>query len=1195
MRRSMMRPTRRNPYNPTVAQALHNWLTSNGLLHEASTPSAPAAAPAPKPAAAAPAAIGFPPTFFPTNVTVEQLKALEKKSVTGKGAVIVLYPHDPDEGPTAWFHYSTGDWSRVEGPKDEDPGVYMESYLTEEEFAEKVASSAAAYYAGTSPFDSDDSGPLIKAAPEFIGTAAAPVAAPAPVAGMDLTLLAALQALVAYIKDDATKIGMANAIFSRVVKNSYDHFSSAYPSDFDGYGTPTGRTTFLKKLKELGVMKDYGYSGKLNVTATSPLGEAVAAAWTKDGYTALLATLKASGMKAAKAAKPKKPAASAAAEAAATVGTLGIPAKPTVKSQKVTSIEDSIKILGPLIKEAASKVTSILTESDAGGINMRMKDDIDSSVSIVGATANTVTLVYYKDSFVKAEKTVSVAVPDTAGTIASTIAQAMVYFLVYSHESKGKVTKEPPPEPEPPTVVDGKPLILGATITKASELSALPAETLLSSANAVGQAPVATPTGTILPATVRFLPMPKWDTYYQPLPQSAKTLATEGVVIPAPQAPGWPAVRIAPTLPVYTSLPIGTLIRTDFSGGSNYAVRTLAGSYEKLNSSTGAVSSTPRTPETLVKDADGMMSKGTPVEVYVVKRGKGMVEPAATYLEWVGGKRADSAEAHAQEEAAKVEMLAEVLGIDPRVAALFTPKVLQAMIAQTGIPYMGSTLIPPVPATAKSPLLKKNPGILGGFRSNPERYRDVVRQVLRNPRPSLRDLQDAELLEAAGLPLHGALSRRRNPDGALAEATDTESGIIKGIADALKAALGSAAKPSGSTTVGSSMDAKLSSMYKSGKTSGNPTGYPRPEGSGSLGQYLRYLVAARAIGLWKNYIDPGEREVTRGLSFSSTQANDPSQSVRVNEDGLAQIEVMKSAGVLSTPVAPFDAMKAWLTKQASGSGWFRADVGQPWQASSALTPPSYYEGKASASGSSTDGSSIQHWNTWQRAEGGDGWKGKLPYPSWAAEPWANVEGFSVDYHDPTFQKFTASEWSAPLGGYSGVGSFLLRANTRDPRFVLLPGSTISGGPMKKFEGEGAIVFVTVDEKPLKAEVVSTGGYGNFHLTLEQLAAWIRARPAYPTGPKPVGPAAGIAIHRNPAPTATRVNVREVHALLFPRAKWGPGAVRAWLTRHGMEGLNVEAAGGNWRVPIYAPDAFHPGSIRQRNVGNGIFALVGRPL
>jgi hypothetical protein len=376
-------------------------------------------------------------------------------------------------------------------------------------------------------------------------------------------------------------------------------------------------------------------------------------------------------------------------------------------------------------------------------------------------------------------------------------------------------------------------------------------------------------------------------------------------------------------------------------------------------------------------------------------------------------------------------------------------------------------------------------------------------------------------------------------------------------------------------------------MYGSG-------GHPRPE-SGGLAKYLRYLVAARALGLWKNYIDPGERSVVRGLSFSSTQANDPTQSIRVNSDGLAQIEVMQAAGIITTPVTPYNAMKAWLNKQASGSGWTRADVGQPWTPSSSLTPPSSYEGKFTTLGSYSDKESVRGWNTYQRAEGGSGWKGKLPYPEWAAQPWANVEGFCVDYHDPTYQNFTATEWGATLWGYGTQTTFCLRANTRDPRFVMLPGSGVGSGPMTHFQSEAAIVFVTIDEKPLKAEVILIGG-GDARLAEQQLWAWIRARPAYPTGPKPVGPAAGVVLHRNPRPAqTTRLTMREVHALAFPRAKWGPGAVRAWLADHGMEGMQVAAAGNVWRVEVYAASAFRPGSIRQRAVGDGVFAFVGQPV
>jgi hypothetical protein len=45
----------------------------------------------------------------------------------------------------------------------------------------------------------------------------------------------------------------------------------------------------------------------------------------------------------------------------------------------------------------------------------------------------------------------------------------------------------------------------------------------------------------------------------------------------------------------------------------------------------------------------------------------------------------------------------------------------------------------------------------------------------------------------------------------------------------------------------------------------------------------------------------------------------------------------------------------------------------------------------------------------------------------------------------------------------------------------------------------------------------------------------------------------------------------------------------------MEGLHVAAAGGNWRVEVYGSAGFYPGTIRQRSVGDGVVALVGRPL
>lgn len=1096
---------------------------------------------------------------------------LDDATSSSNGALIWL--QQPDGAHTIWYHAAPSEWGPIE-----DSGSYSQEEDNKSNYAFKVAAQAASYIVllGYAYPDSTSRGALIhKLLAVFPGAASPGAASP--------ETLAALKELHAYIKADGDKVGMAGAIMLRINKKHDDYFSSAFGSDFDGYGTPIGRAKFLSKLTDFGITKLYGVvsGGKKAVMAT-PLGVEVATAWVAGYSDPALLGKKPKAAKAAKAAKPiggYMP----SAEAYAQASTVHVPESEKAKAKKITSIAESIKDLAPLIKEAAAKVTGVVTEAGAGGITMDLNGS-DSSVRIDAATTNTVTFGYFKDNFYKGEKTIPIPVPDTAGTVASAIAQAMVYFLVYSDKSEGKVFASPPSAPGEPMVVDGVPLVTGANLTTQAQIDALPNGSILAPLDKIGASPVYGVANAPLPATLRYLAMPDWDTYAKPLSADPAVLAQQGVVFPAPKAPGWPAMQIAPTLATYSDLPVGTLLRTDFSGGSVFAARVDAAGYQKVDSGTGGVtSSTKRSPTTLVQDA--AKNKAVP---YILYLGKGTVPSAAVYKQYIEGKRADLADTEATTAASQVEMLAGVLGIDPRVAALFSPKVLEAMIAQKGLPYMGSSLIPPIPPSAKSPLLK-NPHV--PFRSNPEKYRSVVQSVLGVANPSKRQLLDAELLDAAGLPLEGAAprNRRRNPEGGSGALTNEEMGIVKAISDALKAALGSGEKPSGSTTVGNMVDYKLGKMY--GKGDKNSPGV-RPETGDNLAAYLRYLVAARAAGLWKNYIDPGEREVTRGLEFSSMQANDPSQSVRVNADGLSQIEVMKAAGKISTPVKPYDAMTMWLKQQASGNGWFRADVDQPWQASSNLTPPSAYDGKLSSSGSANDGSSIQHWNTYQRAEGGGAWKGKLPYPAWAAEPWANVEGFCVDYHDPTFKSFTATEWSAPLGGFAGVGSFLLRANTRDPRFVLLPGSDLKNGPMTHFQTEGAIVFVTVDEKPLKAEVVSNGGGTN--LTMAQLAAWIRARPAYPTGPKPVGPAAGIAVHRNPARTRN-VDLATVHAILFDRSRWGPGAVRHWLAEHGLTGFAVRAAGDVWRVEVYAVSAFRPGSIKRRDVGNDIFVMVGKPV
>jgi hypothetical protein len=637
---------------------------------------------------------------------------------------------------------------------------------------------------------------------------------------------------------------------------------------------------------------------------------------------------------------------------------------------------------------------------------------------------------------------------------------------------------------------------------------------------------------------------------------------------------------------------VGTLIRTEVGTSTVYAVRESTAGYRKIDPSTGdftATSTTVRSPSKLAQDA-----LASNPQVFAVYVGKGTVEDPALYLAWLGGVEVDKADTLASEAVAQVQQLAAALGIDPRVAALFTPAVLQVMLAQKAIPYQGKTFSPPKPPG--SPLL-----------ANPSRHREAVRRVLRNPNPSMRDLQDAELLEAAGLPLHDCLpaNRRRNPAGG---ATAQEAGIIKGIVGALKAALGDGPQPSQATGIVTVINTRLANMYSHGDDSSGYTTdmMSRPEYA-ELAQFLRYLVAARVVGLWKKFIDPGERSVTRALSLGLNIINDPTQSLRPNEVTLQQVALLKGKGLLSTPTTLFNAANTWLRQQATGVGWYRPDTNAKWVATNDLTPP-YTANLPSLT-------TYQHENTFQAAtamttvgeySNDDVWAGPTPYPKWAGEPWANVEGLCIDYYDQTFKQYVISEWSAPLFGYTGPSTLQVRANTRDPRFVLLPGTVLGKGPMKKFRDEGAVIFVTIDDKfPLKADIITVGTMGNSpgkgwddadfgRLTDAQLIAWGRARPAFPDGPKPSassGPSFALPLKTNP----TRINGREVHAILFSRSKWGPGAVRSWLAKNGMEGLTVEAAGGAWRVSVYAADAFHPGSIQRRAVADGVVVLAGRPL
>jgi hypothetical protein len=875
------------------------------------------------------------------------------------------------------------------------------------------------------------------------------------------------------------------------------------------------------------------------------------------------------------------------------------PAKPkkgTAAAQSIKTLTaTSMKTLAPLIKKAAAKVEGVSIETKGSQVTMTKGT---ATVRIGSVSGSGITFLFTDAATgATAMKSMTIPLPDAAANVATVIAQAMVYFLVYTLRSQGKAHEEVP-LPPPVMEVGGVMLLPGSTIWGETQRTALPDGTLLIpppkefAGGAMTSGAVYTVSEAPLPATIAYLPVFDWSLRYKPLTDTPLALAAQGIVIPAPKRAGWPASPFAPTTASYSSLPIGSLIRTESLGSTVYYGHESKYGYRRIDPSTGAFDPNSLTVRSPAKMAE-LTTLNYDLQVFAIYVGSGKVEDPSVYLPWMSGVEVDKADTLASAAVAQVAPMAVALGIDPRVAALFTPAVLQVMLAQKGIPYQGKTFAPPKPAG--SPLL-----------TNPSRHREAVRRVLRNPNPSMRDLQDAELLEAAGLPLHDCLpaNRRRNPAGG---ATAQEAGIIKGVVDALKAALGNGPQPELSSAIVQTINARLANMYNHGDDGSSYADHQmsRPEYA-ELAQFLRYLVAARVVGLWKNYIDPGERSVTRALGLGLNIINDPTQSLRPNEVTRQQIALLKSKGLLTTPTTLFTAANTWLRQQATGVGWYRRDTGAKWTTAD-LTPP-YTANLPSLT-------TYQHENTFQAATAmttlgeystDDTWAGPKPYPKWAGEPWANVEGLCIDYYDQTFKQYVISEWSAPLFGYTGAHTLQVRANTRDPRFVLLPGTVLGRGPMKKFRDEGAVIFVTIDDQfPLKADIITVGTMGNSpgkgwddadfgRLTDEQLIAWGLARPAFPSGPKP-GPSNGPAYEMPLKTNPSRLNAKNVHALLFSRSKWGPGAVRAWLAKNGLEGLAVEAAGGAWRVSVYAADAFAPGSIRRQNVADGVIALVGRPV
>lgn len=400
-----------------------------------------------------------------------------------------------------------------------------------------------------------------------------------------------------------------------------------------------------------------------------------------------------------------------------------------------------------------------------------------------------------------------------------------------------------------------------------------------------------------------------------------------------------------------------------------------------------------------------------------------------------------------------------------------------------------------------------------------------------------------QIMDAFGLPLELAPARgdlRRNPgDGS---ATKEEAAVIFGIVDALSMAFGKHPL-SGIDPTNSSFKEQFGGRLK---TVYDNEGGARPETvkGGSVAALFRYLIMARALGMWRNILDPGERTVYRGFGWHSAipweALNDPSGSLRLNKDSELALRALVDAGAIEAPAKKFDAMAAWIRWQNGEKPFVRGGPGEKFAAHTRDFPPLSALGlptslSHSDSNAYSSPGTPQHWNYYQRPVAVGSWKSNLPYPTWAAQPMANIEGFPIGYVDSVFRDYTFTEWSANIYAYIGGGGVLvnklgIRSNTRDPRFINLPAPSYSASTETNFAGsanmtgEGAIHYVTTSDIPLEAEVFNMKeaqeskkfGFTSAdtgYLRDEDVIRWQYARPAYPSNPAPDGPCKKILLSR----------------------------------------------------------------------------------
>ena len=373
-----------------------------------------------------------------------------------------------------------------------------------------------------------------------------------------------------------------------------------------------------------------------------------------------------------------------------------------------------------------------------------------------------------------------------------------------------------------------------------------------------------------------------------------------------------------------------------------------------------------------------------------------------------------------------------------------------------------------------------------------KQYTPIVEQVLGTKNPSKDLLESAHALEQIGLPLQDA---RRNPkDNSIITLSLDEVKAVVQFADMVKIA---------------SQQSHLMSQISNKQSNRTSTGAYDSENysasPNSLPQWARYIPLFRVLGLWKQYLDLGERVLLRTMSSStSSLVGDGNKSIKANEWTYAQLKHLqdyfpkqvakKNISKDLNDSSNFIKMASlWIDVQTGKFGnMFIRNNSQPvWKLIPFQTPPSVNEDSLETLN-----------NTYSQTSK------KVPVEA-VNDPACNVEGVWVDYFSYTYAKKTHTGFSSFVDWYFGGTNptIRLRANSRDPRFCNLPGQSVTGNGFGNFKtAEREVMFVYPDKTALTCQIVNIRGLnGSPHqLSKAQILAWTYARPPYRKEPYPKG-------------------------------------------------------------------------------------------